>query len=90
MKVLIVTNNFRTIEGKILLSLEDAGYRIMIKELGPTIQVLGNGPTLENPPSIEAIGSNDGVVGFGDLEDVVAFENDVAYGDLGRNSVSHV
>ncbi|KAJ8423433.1 hypothetical protein Cgig2_010127 [Carnegiea gigantea] len=90
MKVLIVTDIFRTIEGEILLSLEDAGYRIMIKELGPAIQVLSNGPMPTNPPSMEAMGSNDGVVGFEDLEDVVASENDVTYADLRRNSVSHV
>ncbi|KAJ8443836.1 hypothetical protein Cgig2_010300 [Carnegiea gigantea] len=73
-----------------LIQILGIGYRIMIKELGPAIQVLRNGPTTTDPPYMEAMGSNDGVVRFEDLEDVLASENDVAHGDLRRNSISHM
>ena len=40
MRVLIVTDIFRRIEQEILLSLADRGYRVWIKEIGSTVQVV--------------------------------------------------
>ena len=37
MKVLIDTDILRTINGEIVMSIEDSGYRIVIKEVGSTI-----------------------------------------------------
>ena len=90
MKVLIVTNIFHTIEQEIILSLEDAGYRLMIKELGYAFQLQTKGRTSVKAPSLEAMNSNDGVVGFEDLDDDVATANDVAYVHLRKANVSAV
>jgi len=34
MKILIVTNTFQKIEKKLLITLEDAKYRVTVKEIG--------------------------------------------------------
>ena len=72
MKVLIDTGILTSIEGDVILHLEDQGYRIKVKEVGPVFQV-GQAPLVSSPsPSAEAMDSNNGVVGFEDLEDDVA------------------
>jgi len=69
MKVLIDTGIFNSIEGDVILHLEDSGYRLKVKEVGPVFQV-GQSPLVSSPsPSAEAMDSNNGVVGFEDLED---------------------
>jgi len=40
MKVLIDTDRFHTIEADVILSIKDSGYRLKIKEVGPSVQVI--------------------------------------------------
>ncbi|KAJ8447813.1 LOW QUALITY PROTEIN: hypothetical protein Cgig2_015176 [Carnegiea gigantea] len=62
------------------------GYRIKVKEIGSAIQLIQTTDTLATtPPSMEAMDSNDGVVGFEDIEDDVASADDAACSDLRRN-----
>lgn len=75
MKVRIVTDIFRRIDEELLLTLEDGGYRVWIKEVGSTTLI---------PCSlaVETIDSNDEVLGFEDIEDDMAVDNEVAQSDL--------
>ncbi|KAJ8442616.1 hypothetical protein Cgig2_008392 [Carnegiea gigantea] len=78
---------FNTIDGDLIISLEDAGYRIKVKEIGSAIQVIQTTDTLATAPSMEAMDSSDGVVGFKGIEDDVAAADDVACSDLRRNDM---
>ncbi|KAJ8438760.1 hypothetical protein Cgig2_009878 [Carnegiea gigantea] len=68
-RVVIVTDIFRNIEGDLLLSLDDGGCRIFIREVGPAVQVINRGYTQSHSPSKEAMDSNEEVPGFEDLDD---------------------
>ena len=83
MKVLIVTNVLRTIHCDLILNIEDLGYRILIREIGPVLQTIQTVQTSPSSPSMEAMDSNEGVLGFEDIEDEVA-SADVARDDSRR------
>ena len=83
MKVLIVTDVLRTIHCDLILNIEDLGYRILIREIGPVLQTIQTGQTSPSSPSMEAMDSNEGVLGFEDIEDEVA-SVDVARDDSRR------
>ena len=78
MKVVIVTDIFRNIEGDLLLSLDDGRCRIFIKEVGPAVQVINRGYTQSHSPSKEAMDSNEKGPGFEDLDDELEANSDVA------------
>ena len=40
MKVLIHTDRFHTMEADVILSIEDSRYRLKIKTVGPSVQVI--------------------------------------------------
>ncbi|KAJ8432035.1 hypothetical protein Cgig2_026738 [Carnegiea gigantea] len=67
MKLMIVSDVFKRIDHDILLTLGEEGYRLMISELGPAVQMahIDHGPLI-NPP-LEEMDSNDEVLGFDDL-----------------------
>jgi len=69
MKVLIDTDILGTIEGDLVLTLEDSGYRVKIKEAGSVIQVCQS-PHV-TPSAAHSEDANEGVVGFEDLDDEV-------------------
>jgi len=67
MELMIVTDVFKRIDHDIILTLGDEGYRLMIRELGPAVQMthIDHG-YLINPP-LEEMDSDDEVLGFDDL-----------------------
>jgi len=75
MKVLIDTGVFKSIEGDVLLTIGDAGYRVQVKEVGTVVQVCQSPfrPT-------ETSDSNGDVVGFEDLDNEVACKDNMAAG----------
>ena len=83
MKLFIITDILRTIHCDLILNIEDLGYRILIREIGPAIQAIQTIPTSPSSPSMEAMDSNEGVLGFEDIEDDVA-SADVAQDDSRR------
>lgn len=87
MKVLIETDRFHTIEADVILSIEDSGYRLKIKEVGSSPQVIQPARIPCSSPLAEALDSNHGVVGFEDLDDEVALEDDVEYSDWRRDVI---
>ncbi|KAJ8425473.1 hypothetical protein Cgig2_021086 [Carnegiea gigantea] len=60
-----------------ICSLSNFGYRLKIKEVGPSVQVIQLAHIPCSPPLAEAMDSNHEVVGFEELDDEVALEDDV-------------
>jgi len=83
MKVLIVTDILRTIHCDLILNIEDLGYRILIREISQAVQAIQTVQTSPSSQSMEAMDSNNGVLGFEDIEDDVAFA-DMAQDDSRR------
>ncbi|KAJ8445979.1 hypothetical protein Cgig2_001297 [Carnegiea gigantea] len=65
MKVLIATYCFTRIEEEILFTLEDEGHRVIVREIGPTVQQYFSGLTKH----VKANESTSGPPGFEDIED---------------------
>jgi len=55
MKVLIETQIFYGIQGDFTLILEVCGYNVIVKEVGPTIQVLHSPQTQSKPLPLEGL-----------------------------------
>jgi len=77
MGVLIDTDRFDIIDADLILTIDDSGYRIKIKEAGPTVQVLQENKVPGSYSPMADRDSNHGVVGFGDLDNEVALGDDV-------------
>ncbi|KAJ8434651.1 hypothetical protein Cgig2_034085 [Carnegiea gigantea] len=58
MKVLIDTDRFYIREADVIPSIEDSGYRLKIKEVGPSVQVIQPAHILCSSPLAEAMDSN--------------------------------
>jgi len=63
MKILIVTNVFQRIEENLFLVLGDEGYRIFIKEIGPTLPIIQTNCSSPCSPAMENQDSNNEVTG---------------------------
>ncbi|KAJ8425219.1 hypothetical protein Cgig2_015695 [Carnegiea gigantea] len=59
-RILIVTNILHTIYCDLILSIGDLGYRVLIREIGPTIQAIQTVQTSSSSSSMEAMDSNEG------------------------------
>jgi len=90
MKVLIDTDRFYTIEAYVILSIEDSGYRLKMKEVGPSVQVLQPAHIPCSSPLAEAMDSSHRVVGFEDLDDEVALEDDMECNNWRRDVIDNV
>ncbi|KAJ8425772.1 hypothetical protein Cgig2_014886 [Carnegiea gigantea] len=77
--VLIDTDILRTINGEIVMSIKDSSYRIVIKEVGSTAQVIQKVHTTSNS-SMEAMDSN-----HEEKDDDLALDDDLACSELRRN-----
>ena len=80
MKIIVETDRMHSIKGDIILTIEDLGFRIVVKEVGPAIQVIQKIQPRSTHP-LEATDSNDGVLGFEDIEDEVLSGADMAIND---------
>ncbi|KAJ8450691.1 hypothetical protein Cgig2_021163 [Carnegiea gigantea] len=89
MKVLIDTDRFHTIEADVILSIKDSGYRLKIKEVGLSVQVIQPAHIPCSSPLAEAMDSNHEVVGFKDLDDEVALEDDVECSNWRRDVIAN-
>ena len=87
MKVLIDTNCLKTIEGDILLHLQDAGYRLVVKEVGLKVHVIQKVDTNTSRSSSMEASYSDGVVGFEDVDDDVAKQDEMAAIDKKGNDM---
>jgi len=72
---MIVTDVFKRIDHDLLLTLGDEGYRLMIRELGPAVQMahIDHGHLINLP--LEEMDSNEEVLGFDDLMENLDAEN---------------
>jgi len=76
MKVLIDTGIFNTIEGEVLLQIENLGFKIKVREVGSFIKVTHKVHASTRASPMEVTDSNDGVVGFVDIDDEEAAKDE--------------
>jgi len=69
MKMLIVTNIFSRIEEEILLTIEDLGYRVTVKELGSVISAVHQYQSIPHPIPAVNKDPNSDVPGFEDVHE---------------------
>ena len=82
MKILIVNDHFHRIEANFILSLEDSGYRIKVKEISLDVQLIQS-----STPTMGATDSSDGVLGSEDVNEVASTDDREA-SDSRRNDMS--
>jgi len=73
---LIDTSIFNTIEGEVLLQIESLGFKIKVREVGSFIQVTHKVHASTRASPMEVTDSNDGVVGFVDIDDEEAAKDE--------------
>jgi len=78
MNILITTDFFHRIEQELLFTLEDSGYRLIIHEIGPTIQAIQNEQIPLHHSFVGKMDSNGEVASFEDLDDKVEVEHSMA------------
>jgi len=71
-RILIATDHFHRIEDETLLCLEDLGYRIIVKEIGPCTQVIQH---KLNPNDTSKEASTRDFPGFEDIQDKMPSKN---------------
>jgi len=76
-------------EADVILSIEDSRYRLKIKTVGPSVQVIQPAHIPCSSPLAKAMDSNHGVVGFEDLDDEVALEDDVECSNWRRDVIAN-
>ena len=69
MKMLIATKFFGQIEEEILLQIEDAGYRVIVREVGSVLSTVHQFQSIPHPSPAGIKVSSSGVPGFEDVND---------------------